>query len=134
VGLFLPVLLGPVRWRLLRIDIQVNMIGYYHTPLWDVFIGSLCTVGAFRFCYRGYARIESWAANLESLSALGVAVFPIESLTGGLRAYAGSAAATTSSRGRGQNGRDKNPRKTRDARDRPGIELRGRIRRRAFPQ
>src|SRR3954471_7887019 len=64
VGLLLPVLLGPVGWLVFGIEIQDNMSSYYHTLLRDVFVGALCTIGVFLFCYRGYDWIESWTANL----------------------------------------------------------------------
>ena len=78
VGLLLPVLLGPVGRLVFGIEIQDNMSSYYHTGLRDVFVGSLCTIGAFLFCYRGYDWVESWTANVGCLSALGVALFPID--------------------------------------------------------
>ena len=78
VGLLLPILLGPVGWLFFGIKIQDNMSSYYHTALRDVFVGSLCTIGIFLFCYRGYDWIESWTANFGCASALGVAFFPLD--------------------------------------------------------
>ena len=78
VGLLLPVLLGPVGWLVFGVEIQDNMSSYYHTVLRDVFVGALCTIGVFLFCYRGYDWIESSTANLGCLSALGVALCPID--------------------------------------------------------
>ena len=78
VGLLLPVLLGPVGWLVFGVEIQDNMSSYYHTQLRDVFVGALCTIGVFLFCYRGYDWIESWTGNFGCLSALGVALFPID--------------------------------------------------------
>lgn len=78
VGLALPILLGPVGWLLLGIPIQDNMSNYYHTELRDVFVGSTCAIGIFLFCYRGYDWIESWTANLGCVSALGVALCPLD--------------------------------------------------------
>lgn len=77
-GLLLPVLLGPVGWLILGIDIQDNLSLYYHTPLRDVFVGSLCAIGIFLFCYQGHDWIENWTANLGCASALGVALFPLD--------------------------------------------------------
>ena len=76
-GLMLPVVLGPVGW-VMGVGIQDNMSSYYHTPLRDVFVGTLCAMAVFLFCYRGYGWIENWSANLGGLSALGVALFPID--------------------------------------------------------
>lgn len=96
-GLMLPVLLGPLG-LLFGIEIQDNMSSYYHTPLRDVFVGSLCSIGIFLFCYRGYDWVENWTANLGCASALGVALFPLDfnsdplvqkSLTGYLHTLSG---------------------------------------------
>ena len=78
VGLLLPVVLGPVGWLVFGIGIQDNMSSYYHTGLRDVFVGAMCAIGVFLFCYRGYDWIESWTANFGCLSALGVALFPLD--------------------------------------------------------
>ena len=78
VGLLLPIVLGPVGWLAFDVPIQDNMSRYYHTPLRDVFVGAMCTIGVFLFCYRGYDRVEAWTANLGCLGALGVAFFPID--------------------------------------------------------
>ena len=78
VGLLLPILLGPVGWLVFGVEIQDNMSSYYHTLLRDVFVGALCTIGVFLFCYRGYDWIESWSANFGCLSALGLALFPLD--------------------------------------------------------
>jgi len=78
IGLLLPVLLGPVGWLVFRIDFQDNMSSYYHTDMRDIFVGALCAIGIFLFCYRGYDRIENWTANIGCASALGVALFPLD--------------------------------------------------------
>ncbi len=78
VGLILPVLLGPVGWLVFGVEIQDNMSSYYHTPLRDVFVGALCTIGVFLFCYRGYDWIERWTGTFGCFSALGIAFFPID--------------------------------------------------------
>ena len=64
IGLLLPVVLGPVGWLVFGIPIQDNMSSYYHTALRDVFVGAMCAIGIFLFCYRGYDWIESWTAQL----------------------------------------------------------------------
>lgn len=78
VGLLLPVLLGPVGVWVFGIPLQENMSSYYHTGLRDVFVGSLCTIGIFLFCYKGYDRVEDWTANFGCLSALGLAFCPLD--------------------------------------------------------
>lgn len=88
IGLLLPVALGPVGWLFFGIEIQDNLSSYYHTPLRDVFVGSLCAIGIFLYCYQGYDWIESWTANFGCLSAIGVALFPLDANTDPL--YQGS--------------------------------------------
>lgn len=78
IGLLLPIILGPVGWIAFGIEIQDNISSYYHTVLRDVFVGSMCAIGIFLFCYRGYDWIESWTANFGCLAALGVALFPLD--------------------------------------------------------
>ncbi len=78
IGLVLPLILGPLGWLVFGLEIQDNISSYYHTLLRDVFVGSMCSIGIFLFCYRGYDWIESWTANLGCLSALGVALFPLD--------------------------------------------------------
>lgn len=63
-GLVLPIFLGPAGWLVFGIAIQDNMSSYYHTALRDVFVGTLCAIGIFLFCYRGYDWIENWTANV----------------------------------------------------------------------
>ncbi len=75
-GLLLPVALLLGGW-VAGVPIQDNMSSYYHTPLRDIFVGTLCAIGVFMFCYRGYDRIENWTANLGGASALGIALFPL---------------------------------------------------------
>jgi hypothetical protein len=77
-GILLPVLLGPIGFLVFGIEFQDNMSSYYHTGLRDVFVGTLCAIGVFLFCYRGYDWIEHWTANVGCLSALGVALFPLD--------------------------------------------------------
>jgi hypothetical protein len=78
VGLLLPIILGPVGWFVFGIQIQDNMSSYYHTELRDVFVGAMCAIGIFLFCYRGYDWIEGWTANIGCVSALGVALCPLD--------------------------------------------------------
>lgn len=50
----------------------------YATVLRDVFVGSLCAIGVFLFCYRGYDWIETWTGRVGSFFALGVALCPLD--------------------------------------------------------
>lgn len=77
-GLLLPILLGPVGYWVFGIPIQENMSSYYHTALRDEFVGAMSAIGIFLFCYRGYDWVENWTANFGCLSALGVALCPLD--------------------------------------------------------
>jgi hypothetical protein len=54
------------------------MSSYYHTPLRDIFVGTMCAMGVFLFCYHGYDSLENWTGNLACLSAFGVALCPLD--------------------------------------------------------
>ncbi|TWU19116.1 hypothetical protein [Allorhodopirellula heiligendammensis] len=76
-GLALPVVLLVGGW-ITGIPIQDNMSSYYHTGMRDVFVGTLCAIGVFLFCYQGYGWAENWTANLGGVSALGIALCPLD--------------------------------------------------------
>ncbi|MGC4003112.1 MAG: hypothetical protein QM811_08240 [Pirellulales bacterium] len=76
-GFFLPVALG-LGGLAIGVPIQDNMSGYYHTPLRDVFVGTLFAIGVFLLCYRGYDWIENWTANIGCVSALLLALCPLD--------------------------------------------------------
>ena len=78
LGFLLPLALGPVGYFILGIPIQENMSSYYHTGLRDVFVGIVCAIGLFLFCYRGADLIENWTGNFACFSAIGLALCPIE--------------------------------------------------------
>lgn len=77
-GLLLPVALWPGAWLVWGVPMQDNMSAYYHTAARDVFVGALCTLGVFLYCYRGHDWAENWSANVGSVAALGVAFFPLD--------------------------------------------------------
>ena len=60
------------------VPVQDDLSSYYHTALRDVFVGAVCAVGVFLFCYRGHDRAENWTANVGCLAALGLAFCPID--------------------------------------------------------
>ena len=77
-GLLLPLLLWPGAWLAFGVPVQHNMSAYYHTPARDVFVGALVTMGVFLYCYCGHDWVENWSANLGSIAALGLALFPLD--------------------------------------------------------
>jgi hypothetical protein len=68
--------LAPTASRGGRQLIEVSMSAYFHTGMRDVFVGSLCAIGVFLLCYKGYDRVEDTLANLAGVCAILVALFP----------------------------------------------------------
>lgn len=76
-GLLLPPVLG-LGGLLVGVEIQDNISSYYHTSLRDIFVGTLCGIAIFLFCYRGRDWVENWTANIGCFAALGIALFPLD--------------------------------------------------------
>ncbi len=63
--------------------IQPSISDYYHTPMGDVLVGSLCAIGVFLLSYKGYKKksdewlSDKWLARIAGVSAIAVAVFPM---------------------------------------------------------
>lgn len=74
----LPLILGVGGYWLLGIEIQENLSLYYHTPLRDIFVGIMFSIGLFLFCYIGSSPWENWTGNLACVAAIGIALFPID--------------------------------------------------------
>lgn len=68
--------LAPAAARAGRQLIEVSMSAYFHTGMRDVFVGSLCAIGVFLLCYKGYDRTEDTLANVAGVCAILVALFP----------------------------------------------------------
>ncbi len=76
-GFLLPIFLG-LGGLLIGVPIQDNMSSYYHSPLRDLFVGTMCSIGIFLLCYRGHDWVESWTANAGCVAALSVALCPLD--------------------------------------------------------
>ncbi|WP_342076417.1 hypothetical protein [Yoonia sp. SS1-5] len=67
--------------------IEPSISDFYHTIYRDIFVGTLCAIGVFLICYRGYGRTpgdvidDDWLGTVAGISAFGVALFPNESPT-----------------------------------------------------
>lgn len=67
--------------------IEPSISDFYHTTYRDIFVGTLCAIGVFLICYRGYGRRQDeyinddWLGTVAGVSAFGVALFPNESPT-----------------------------------------------------
>ncbi len=55
---------------------QPSISDYYFTNMGDVFVGNLCAVSLFLFCYKGYDYRDNITANLAAVFAVFVALFP----------------------------------------------------------
>ena len=51
---------------------------FYYTDMGNLFVGTLCAVSLFMFCYNGYDRSDKIAAKCAGLFALLVAMFPTD--------------------------------------------------------
>lgn len=67
-------------------NLKDSISHYYYTAVGELFVGMLCAVAFFLFCYRGYPQPKSgkyhwipsdrFMSNLAAIGALGVAIFP----------------------------------------------------------
>ncbi len=63
-------------------NLQPSISHFYFTNMREVFVGVLCAVSLFLFTYKGYNKMDSYAANGAGLFSLGVALFPTDILAG----------------------------------------------------
>ena len=57
--------------------VKDSISAYYHSKLQDVFVGILCVIGMFLFSYKGYDAWDDRVSILAGVSAVGVALFPV---------------------------------------------------------
>lgn len=77
IGIFLPVVLIIGSFLSGKYDsVQPSISDYYFTTMGDVFVGSLCAVSLFLFCYKGYDYRDNITANLAAFFAVCIAFFP----------------------------------------------------------
>ena len=57
--------------------VKDSISAYYHSELQDVFVGILCVIGMFLFAYKGYDAGDDRISHIAGLSAIGVALFPM---------------------------------------------------------
>ncbi len=71
----LPVML--VLWSMLNGETLLPSISaYYHTPMRDLFVGTLVAVGACLYLYKGFSDRENKALNCAGIFAVAVAFIP----------------------------------------------------------
>ena len=77
IGVLLPIVLIIGSFLSGKYDtIQPSISDYYFTTMGDVFVGSLCAVSLFLFCYKGYDYRDNITANVAAFFAICIAVFP----------------------------------------------------------
>jgi hypothetical protein len=84
VALALPFAVA-VPWALLHHAIQSSISAYYYTGMRNLFVGSLCAIGMFMLCTRGYDTIDEIAGIVSATCAIGVAFFPTSPANGATR-------------------------------------------------
>lgn len=75
IGIALPFVVALGNLLLTGDGLRSSISSYYYTGMRDVFVGSLCAVGVFLFCYR-YEQPDDRLGNLAGVAAIGVALFP----------------------------------------------------------
>lgn len=76
LGIGLPFVVSLGAMILFQTGIQSSISSYYHTPMRDVFVGTLFAIGFFLLSYRGYERTDDIAGDLAFVFAIGMALFP----------------------------------------------------------
>lgn len=77
IGILLPVVLVIGSFLSGKYNtIQPSISDYYFTTMGDVFVGNLCAVSLFLFCYKGYDYRDNITANLAAFFAVCIALFP----------------------------------------------------------
>lgn len=79
VGILFPLVL----WfggLLIGVKLQGSISAYYHTPMRNVFVGSLFAIGTFLYSYRGFSNKENIALNFAGILALCVALLPTSAI------------------------------------------------------
>ncbi len=76
LGIALPFVLFFGGMLLHKLGMQSSISGYYYTPMRDVLVGILCSIGVFMMSYKGYERRDDLAGDLACIFAIGTALFP----------------------------------------------------------
>jgi hypothetical protein len=78
IALLLPLGLGIGGYYGYGLPLQGSMSAYYHNPMRNVFVGVLWAIGVFLYLYKGYSYAENIFLNIAGVSAILVAMFPME--------------------------------------------------------
>jgi hypothetical protein len=78
IGLFMPIVVRLGAMVFEGISSTDSISAYYYTGMRDVFVSTLVLVGALLACYRTPEPRDTWAAIIVGLSAVGIALFPMD--------------------------------------------------------
>lgn len=56
---------------------HASSIAYGAGDARDLFVGTLCAIGAFLIGYRGYTSTENWALNIAGVAIISIALYPM---------------------------------------------------------
>ena len=76
MALLLPVILFFGAWISDNFEAQGSISAYYHTPLRNLFVGILISIGSFLYLYKGFSEKENFALNIAGALAIGIALLP----------------------------------------------------------
>jgi uncharacterized membrane protein HdeD (DUF308 family) len=65
-----------IPWAVLGNPLPTSISAYYYTGMRNLFVGSLCAIGMFNMCCRGYDWQDVAAGVFSAMCAIGVAFFP----------------------------------------------------------
>jgi hypothetical protein len=75
ISIFFPLVLWWVGLSF-GVNFQDSISSYYHTPMRDVFVGSMIAIGSFLWFYQGFTKKENFALNCAGILAIVVALSP----------------------------------------------------------
>jgi hypothetical protein len=75
ISIFFPLVLWWVG-LIFGVEFQASISTYYHTPMRDIFVGSMIAIGAFLWFYQGVTTVENFALNCAGILAIVVALTP----------------------------------------------------------
>lgn len=78
IAFMLPWVLWGVGQALFDQPLLGTMSAYYYSPMRDVFVGGLWAIGTFLILYKGYSDHEELALLIAGVSAILVALFPLD--------------------------------------------------------
>jgi hypothetical protein len=79
IGILFPLIL----WfggLIIGVQLQGSISAYYHTPMRNIFVGSLFSIGTFLYLYKGFSTQENIALNFAGIFALCVALLPTSAI------------------------------------------------------